>query len=72
VKCFKHGYVIAKLCEIARAGKSRGTRADDGYPMSVLRSGCGRCVTMRIVPIGNKALESADTDRLSLYSSNTL
>ena len=73
VQCFKHRHGIAAPCKVTGAGKSRRSRTDHRHAASVLLH-CRLCSTafMRIVPVGNKAFESADADRFALDAAHAL
>ena len=72
VQRLEHRYVIPKLGKIARAGKPRRSRADDGDLVPVgLRPGGSRR-RMAHVPVGDKTLQPADADGLALDATRAL
>ncbi|MPM84927.1 hypothetical protein SDC9_132003 [bioreactor metagenome] len=68
----KHGDVIALLGKIARAGEARGAGADHGHLVPVGRRLRGRVAGVVVVPVGNKALQSADAHRLALNAADAV
>ena len=64
--------LIALFSKVARAGKSRRTRAYNRNLMTVRGGHFYIFGGMFIMPVGDKALQSADTYRLALNSANTL
>ena len=67
------GHVIAHLAEVARAGQARGAGADDGDLMAVLdRDGGFGLILAGHVPVGDKALETADADAFALDAADAL
>ena len=60
----RHG--VPALREVARAGEPCGARTDNRDLVPVRLRLFRRCLHIRVVPVGDKALQSADGDRLSL------
>ena len=67
VERFKNGDIVALLGKVARAGEAAGAGADDRDLVAV-----GRFLHVCIVPVGDKALEAADADRLALDAADAL
>ena len=72
VQRLEHGDVVALLGEVARAGQAAGTRADDGDLMAVGNGLGGGLLHVGVVPVGDKAFETADADRLTLDAADAL
>ena len=72
MKCLKDRHVIAELCKVARAGKSRGARADHCNAVAVFLCDHGCRIRMLVVPIGDEAFKSADADRLALDAADAV
>ena len=60
MKRLEHGDVIALLGEVARTGSGRSGGADNGD-----RNGLGGLLHVGVVPVGDKAFETANADRLA-------
>ena len=69
---FKYGYIVTELGEIARAGKPRRSRSDDRDFMPVARGTNGRPFSVRVMIIGDEALQAPDGDRFALESARAL
>ena len=72
VERFKNGDVVALLGKVARAGETAGAGADDRDLVAVGNGLCGGLLDVCVVPVGNKALEAADADRLALDAADAL
>ena len=72
MESLEYSYVIALLCKVACAGKTRRTRADNSSLVTV-GSGllCGS-LRLSVMPVSYKALQSADSDGLALFASYAL
>ena len=72
MQSFVNSHLIAQLSQIAGSGQTGRACADDGYLMAVpLRhDGCG--VHVLAVPVGYKALQTADSHRLVLDAAGAL
>ena len=72
VERFKDRDLVALLCKLGRARQTRRTGADhgdlDAVGLRLLRHG----VDILAIPVGDEALESADGNRLALYSAHAL
>ena len=72
MKRLVYSYLIALLCEVARASKTGGAGTNDCYLVSValgtLGSSCCEC----IVPVSNETLKTSDTNALALDTSYAL
>ena len=72
VQRFIHGYLVAHLRQIARAGQTRRTCADHGDLVAVLRRRRHLLGGMFAMPVGNEALQTADADGFALDAANAL
>ena len=72
VERFKNGDVVALLGKVTRAGEAAGAGADDGDLVAVGGGLGGRFLHVCVVPVGDKALKTADADRLTLDAANAL
>ena len=72
VQRFVNRHVVAQLCEVARAGKTRRAGTDNGNFVAVLRRGDGGNGSVCVVPVGNKTLQTADADRFALNAAHAL
>ena len=73
VEGFKNGDVVAHLAEVARTGEGGGAGADDGDTVTVGFGDLDRLlVFLAHVVVCDKALQTADADRLALDASDTL
>ena len=72
----KDGHIIAHLAQVARTGQTRRAGADDRHAVAV--GGGNRDLDLfkpgllGHVPVGDKALETADGDGLALHAADTL
>ena len=68
----EHRDLIALLGQVAGAGQTRGAGADDGYLMAV-GGGLGRRLgAVSVVPVGHKALQTADAHGIALLAADTV
>ena len=72
VERFEDRDLVALLGKLGRAGKARRTGADDGDLDAVGRDLLRHGVHVLAVPVGNKALQTADGDRLALHAAHAL
>ena len=72
VQGFKNGDLIALLGQLARTGQAGGAGADDGDLDAVALGLLGHLVDILAIPVGDKALQPADGDRLALHAAHTL
>ena len=72
VQSFVNGHLVAQLCQITGGGQTGRACADDGHLMAVpfRHDGCG--VHILAVPVGNKALQTANGHRLVLDAAGAL
>lgn len=69
---FKHGHVITQLCQVTGAGQAGRAGTDNGDLVAV-GLGLGRGLSgMSIVPVGHKALQTADTHAVSLLAADAV
>ena len=69
---FVDGDLVAQLGQITRNGQTGGACADDSDLVAVRGGGNGLGVDIVAVPVGNKALETADTNSLALDAADAL
>ena len=72
VERFENSNVIAELSEVARACQTGRTCADDGYLVTIRSGNSGSLCCVRIVPVGNESLKTADSYRLALDAAYAL
>ena len=73
VECLKNGNVVAHLAQIACAGEAGRAGADDRDAVTVGFGGLDLVLDFLVhVVVGDKALETADTDALALDAANAL
>ena len=69
---FKNGDLIALLGQLARTGQAGGAGANDGNLDAVALGLLGHLVDILAIPVGDKALQPADGDRLALHAAHAL
>ena len=67
MECLEDSHFIAEESQVARAGQAGGAGADDGDAVSVVFRLFGKLRAVLHVPVGDKPLETADTDGFALY-----
>ena len=73
VESLEDGDIVAHLAKVARAGKAGRAGADDGDTVTVIFGDLDLVLDFLIhMVVGNKALETADTDALALDTAHTL
>ena len=72
MECLKYGYLIALLCEVARASKTGGAGAYDSNSVTVGLGTNGLCGCKGVVPVSNESLKTSDTYALALDAANAL
>ena len=72
VQGLKNGDLIALLGQLARTGQAGGAGADDGDLDAVALGLLGHLVDILAIPVGDKALQPADGDRLALHAAHAL
>ncbi len=72
VQSLENRNIIAHFREVARAGKSRGSRADHRALVSVLRGSVRRFGAVSVVPIGDKAFQTPDTHGFAFDTADAL
>ena len=69
---FVDGNLVAQLGQIARDGQARGAGANDSDLVAIGRGGGGLGMYVVAVPVGDKALETANADGLALDAADAL
>ena len=72
VEVLVDGHVVAELGQIARAGKAGRAGADDRDAVAVGGDLFGHLVGVLAVPVGDKALQTANADGLALDAAHAL
>ncbi len=72
VQRFEHGDLVAHARQIARTGQAGRARADDGDLVAVGFGRLGGLGGMFAMPVGDEALQTADTDGLALDAAHAL
>ena len=67
-----NGHLVAQLCQIAGGGQAGRACADDGNLMAVPFGNDGCSVHVLAVPVGHKALQTANSHRLVLDTAGAL
>ena len=72
MKRLEDGDIVALLGEVARAGQAARAGADNRDLMAVRDGLGGGLLHVGVVPVGNKAFEAANADRLTLDAADAL
>ena len=70
VQRLKNRDLIAQLGEVSRTGQAGGTRTDDRHLVAVRRGLFDHDILLRVVPIGDEALQAPDTDGIAVFASD--
>ena len=68
----EHRDLIALLGQIAGAGQARGAGTDDSHLVAVGGGLGGRLGAVGVVPVGHKALQTADTHGIALLAADAV
>jgi len=72
VKCFKYRYFISHFRKVTSTGKPGRTGSDNRYFMTIRSWFFDFCRRQGVVIISDKSFQSADSDRFSFYTANTI
>ena len=70
MKSLENGYIIAKLCQISRTGKTCGAGTNNRNLLAVLLCGSLRLNALLSGPVSYKTLQLADGHRLALNAAD--